>query len=178
MDEEDFDEVENLSILQVSAVSFMPSEISPEERNIASGMPDWGAKNDIIILADHRFTPLNDHILDLVPKMTGIPWASPKHLQELSTQKEAPCKACPTGDVGAAKDLEGARFISLFEALDSERRARDSQTYLGIWISYTPKHFWDLSTFSILFVSLILTIFRCFLFSNLLFLAFLHFITV
>jgi hypothetical protein len=73
MDEEDSDEVENLSTLRVSAVSFLSSGISPEERNITSGMPDWGAENDIIIPADHRSTPSNDHILDLVPEMTGIP---------------------------------------------------------------------------------------------------------
>jgi hypothetical protein len=110
VDEEDPDEVENLSTLRVSAVSFLSGGISPEEWNITSGMPDWGAENDIIIPADHRSAPSNDHILDLVPEMTGIPWASPERLRELSAQEEVPCEACPLGDVGAAKDLEGARF--------------------------------------------------------------------
>jgi hypothetical protein len=30
--------------------------------------------------------------------------------KELSAQEEAPRVACPMGDVGAAEDLEGARF--------------------------------------------------------------------
>ena len=107
---ENSDEVENLSTLQISTVSFISGEISPKERDITSGTPDWGAKNDIILPADHRSAPSNDHILDLVPEMTGIPWASPERLRELSAQEEVPCEACPLGDVGAAKDLEGARF--------------------------------------------------------------------
>jgi hypothetical protein len=43
-------------------------------------------------------------------QMTGVPWASPERLRELSAQAEAPCEVCPTGDVGTAEDLEGARF--------------------------------------------------------------------
>jgi len=52
LDAEDSDEVEALSTLRISAVSFIPGEESPEERNVASCMPDWGAKNDIIIPED------------------------------------------------------------------------------------------------------------------------------
>jgi len=70
-------------------------------------MPDWGAENDIIIPADCRSAPSNVRISDQVPETTGVPWASP---ERLSAQKEVPCEVCPTGDVGAAEDLEGTRF--------------------------------------------------------------------
>ena len=109
IDEENSDEVENLSTLQVSAISFFSGEILPEEKNIIPCTPDWGAEIDIIP-ADHRSAPLNIHISDQVPEMTEFPWASPERLRELRAQKEAPCEVCPMGDVGVATDLEGARF--------------------------------------------------------------------
>ena len=71
-------------------------------------MPDWGAENDNITPADCRSAPSNNRISDQVPEMTGVPWAPP---ERLSAQKEVPCEVCPTGDVGTAEDLEGARFI-------------------------------------------------------------------
>ena len=111
LDGEDSDEVEALSTLRISAVSFIPGEESPEERNVASCMPDWAAENDIIIPEDRRSAPSNIHISDQVPEMTGVPWASPERLRELGAREEVPCEACPMGDVGAAEDLEGARFI-------------------------------------------------------------------
>ena len=80
LDGEDSDEVEALSTLWISAVSFIPGEESPEERNVASCMPDWAAKNDIIIPEDRRSAPSNIHISDQVPEMTGVPWASPERL--------------------------------------------------------------------------------------------------
>ena len=127
VDEEDSDEVEALSTLRVSAINFISSEESPEERNVASGTPDqWGAKNDIIIPADRRSVPLNIHISDQVPEMTGIQWASPERLWELSAQVEVPRVACPMGDVDAVKDLEGARF-TLADSQNSIRIIADNK---------------------------------------------------
>ena len=104
---ENSNEVEHLYLLWVSTMTIFQDEISPEERNIAPCTPDWGGGNDIIP-ADHRSAPSNHRTSDQVPELTGVPWASPT---ELSTQEEAPCMACPMGDVGAAEHLEGARFI-------------------------------------------------------------------
>jgi hypothetical protein len=53
VDEENFNKVENLSTLRVSAVFFLSGEVSPEKRNVASYMPDWAAE-DVIIPADDR----------------------------------------------------------------------------------------------------------------------------
>ena len=106
LDEENSNKVEHLYSLWVSAMTIFQDEISPEERNITPCTPDWGAENEIIP-ADRRSAPLNHHTSDQVPELTGVPWASPK---ELSAQEEAPRVACLMGDVGAAEDLEGARF--------------------------------------------------------------------
>jgi hypothetical protein len=72
------DEVEHLYSLRVSTMTIFQDEISPEERNITPRTPDWGAENDIIP-ADRRSALLNHHILDQVPELTGVPWASPKN---------------------------------------------------------------------------------------------------
>jgi hypothetical protein len=108
LDEEDSDEVENLYAIRVSAISFCSGGILPEERNIASCMPDWGAE-DAIIPSDLRSDPSNIDTLNL-PEVTDVLGSLPEHVWELGAQEEAPRAACPIGDVSAAKDLEGARF--------------------------------------------------------------------
>jgi hypothetical protein len=121
-DREISDEIENLSTLQVSAISFLSGKKLPEERST----PDLGVYDpplrsseddfpemlpeDVMVPADRKFTPSNICTSDL-PEVTGVPCASPEHEWESSAQAELPLSraACPTGYFDPGKDREGAR---------------------------------------------------------------------